>query len=109
VLAKTMNLAAVHAVDVGEALCLYHALERLSGMHFDIVDFEVDSRTTQMAFYARKDDVSEFGNVIKACRNIFSTKITNSRVEFIRKQANEVAHVLAGEATLLVSPTSYYL
>jgi hypothetical protein len=30
VLAKAMNFAAVHAVDVGEALGLYHALEWLS-------------------------------------------------------------------------------
>jgi len=29
-------------------------------------------------------------------------------VEFIRRQANEVAHVLVGEGTLLASPTIYF-
>jgi len=33
---------------------------------------------------------------------------SNSRVEFVRRQANEVAHVLAREVTLLVSPTIYF-
>jgi len=107
-LAKTMDFAAVHAVDVGEALGLYHALEWLSDMQLDDIEFEVDSRTTQLAFYARKDDVSEFSNVITACRGIFSTKFTNSRVEFIRRQSNEVVHVLVGEAALVASPTIYY-
>jgi hypothetical protein len=65
VLAKTMNFPDVHAVDAGEALGLYHTLEWLSGMHFDNVDFEVDSKTTQMAFYTRKDDVYEFGMLLK--------------------------------------------
>ncbi|XP_039683319.1 uncharacterized protein [Medicago truncatula] len=108
VLAKTMNFAVVHAADVREALGLYHALEWLWDMQLDNIDFEVDSRTTQLAFYARKDDVSEFGNVITACRGILSTKFTNSRVEFIQRQADEVAHVFVGEATLVVSPTIYY-
>jgi len=103
VLAKTMNFAAVHAVDVDEALGLYHVLEWLSDMQLDNIDLEVDS-ITQLAFYARKDDVSEFGNVITTCCSIFSTKFTNSRVEFIRRQAN----VLAREATLVASPTIYY-
>jgi len=29
-------------------------------------------------------------------------------VEFVRRQANVVAHVLAGEATLLASPAIYF-
>ena len=31
----------------------------------------------------------------------------NSKVEFNRRQANEVAHALVGVATLLASPTTY--
>jgi len=30
-------------------------------------------------------------------------------VEFVKRQVNEVAHVLAGEATLLASPAIYFL
>lgn len=30
----------------------------------------------ELAFYAHKDDVSKFGNVITACRGTFSTKFT---------------------------------
>jgi hypothetical protein len=38
----------------------------------------------------------------------FSTCFTNSRVEFIRRQANAAAHALAREATSLASPIIYY-
>jgi hypothetical protein len=34
---------------------------------------------------------------------MFNTHFRNSRVEFIRRQANEVAHVLVREATSLAS------
>jgi hypothetical protein len=77
-------------------------------MQFDHVDFEIDSKITRDAFHSRTTDVTEFGNIIGACRELFSS-FTNSRVEFIRQQANAAAHALAREATSLASPNIYYV
>lgn len=85
----------MHTVHVGEA------------MMFDNVDFALDSKTTVDAFNKTRPDVSEFGFIISACRSLFNLHFTNSKVEFNRRQANEVAHTLAGVATLLASSTTY--
>jgi len=39
---------------------------------------------------------------------MFTTHFTNSKVEFTRRQANEVAHILTGAVTLSASPIAYY-
>ncbi|AES98217.1 transmembrane protein, putative [Medicago truncatula] len=39
---------------------------------------------------------------------LFTTRFTNSQVEFNRLQVNEVAHVFTGETTLSPSPNSYF-
>nr|ABN06084.1 Polynucleotidyl transferase, Ribonuclease H fold [Medicago truncatula] len=108
VLAKTISFDVVHPVRVGEALGLYHALEWLSDMQFDNMDFAMDSKITYDAFNSQKDDISEFGHIISARQSLFSTHFTNSRVEFIRRQANAAAHAFAGEATSLTSPVIYF-
>jgi len=77
-------------------------------MQFDNVDFETDSKLTCDAFHTTRDDFSDFGCIISSCCTLLSSFFTNSRVEFVRRQANEVAHVLAGEATLLASPAIYF-
>jgi len=107
ILAKSIPLPFRYSVNVGEALGLYHALEWLSDMRFDNVDFALDSKITMDAFNHPSPDVIEFGLIISACRRLFSSQFTNSKVEFTRRQANEVAHVLARAATLLASPTTY--
>ena len=99
-LAKTITFNVIHSVHVGEALGLYYAMEWLSDMQLHNVDFETDSKTTHDAFHAHKNDFSEFRHIISACRSLFNNHLTNSRVEFTRRRANEVAHALAGEATL---------
>jgi len=85
---------------VGEVVRLFHAIQWLSDMQMDNIDFEVDSKI-------RKEE-SEFGHIIAASCSIFHSKFSNSQVEFIRRQANAVAHTLIGEATLLASPSIYY-
>jgi len=108
VLAKTMTYPCTVSVDVGEALCLHSALQWLSDMQFDNVDFETDSKLTVDAFLSTKNDLSEFGCIISSCRSLFRTFFSNSRVEFVRQQANVVAHALAIEATSLASPAVYF-
>jgi len=108
VLAKVVSYPCLYSVDVGEALGLHSALQWLSDMQFDNVDFETDFKLTCDAFHDNRDDTSEFGCIISSCRSLFSSFFTNSKVEFVRRQANRVAHVLAGEATLLANPIVYF-
>jgi hypothetical protein len=109
VLAKVLQFNQVYPVAVGEALGLYHALQWLQDMQFDNIDFELDSKITRDAFHSRTVNVTEFGHIIDAYRWIFSTSFTNSRIEFIRRQANAAAHALAREATSLASPITFYV
>lgn len=108
VLAKTVNFEGVYSVEVGEALGLFRAIQWLSDMQMDNIDFGVDSKITKDAFTARRDDISEFGHIVEASRSMFHFKFSNSRVEFVRRQINVAAHILARETTLLASPAVYY-
>jgi hypothetical protein len=92
---------------VREALGLHSTLQWLSDMQFDSAAFETDSILTSDAFLSDRNDTSEFGCII-SCRSLFTALFSNSRVEFVRRQANEVAHALAREATLLGSPAVYF-
>ena len=109
VLAKMLQFNSIYPVEVGESLGLFHALQWMNDMKFDNIDFVVDSETTTDAFHSRRTDISEFGNIIDTCRNLFATSFTNSRVEFSRRQANAAAHALAREVTSLASPIIYYV
>ncbi|XP_024634710.1 uncharacterized protein [Medicago truncatula] len=108
VLAKSITYPCIVSVDVGEALGLHSALQWMSDMQFDNVDFETDSKLTVDAFLATRNDLSEFGSIMTSCRSLFRNLFSNSRVEFVRRQANAVAHALAREATSLASPAVYY-
>jgi ribonuclease HI len=108
VLAKMTSFPCLHQVTVGEAMGLFEALQWLSDMLLNNIDFELDSKITCDAFHFRRDDVSEFGHVIASCKALFSAFFINSRVEFTRRQANGAAHALAREATFLASPIIYY-
>ncbi|AES76948.2 hypothetical protein MTR_6g089560 [Medicago truncatula] len=86
VLAKIVNFEGVYSVEVGEALGLFHAIQWLSDMQMDNIDFEVDSKIRKDAFTARRDDISEFGHIVEASRSMFHSE----------------------EATLLASAVVYY-
>lgn len=77
-------------------------------MLLDNVDFETDSKLTYDAFLATRNDTFEFGCIISSCRSLFSSFFSNSSVEFVRRQINEVAHALAREVALLISPAVYF-
>ena len=108
VLAKVVSYPCRYFVYVGEALELHSALQWLSDMQFNNIDFETDSKLTCDAFQTTRDDYYEFGCIISSCRTLVRSFFTNSMVKFVRRQANGVAHVLAGEATLLASPAIYF-
>jgi hypothetical protein len=54
-------------------------------------------------FHYLAQDYSEFGVLIDHCKNIFSNYYSNSGVEFVQRQANEVVHNLIKAATLSAS------
>ena len=81
---------------VGGALCLFYVMQWLQDMHFDNVDFMLDSKITTDAFHTRQIEVTNFSHVIIACKHLFST-FTNFRIEFNRREANVVAHALASD------------
>jgi ribonuclease HI len=64
VLAKTLQFNHLYPTAVGEALGLFHALQWLQDMHFDYIDFELDSKVTRDAFYSPNSDVTEFGSIL---------------------------------------------
>jgi ribonuclease HI len=103
VLAKTEWLTPIHDVDLGEALGLLHAINWVHELELENVDFELDSKNVVTKFHSNKEDMSELGDVIRDCQRLHNSFFTNSRVEFIRRQANEVAHALARVATSLAS------
>lgn len=81
VLAKVQQFGHIYPVEIGEALGLYHALQLMTDMQFDNIDFKLDSKITRDVFHSRKTDVTYFGSITGACRELFSTSFTNSRVE----------------------------
>lgn len=86
---------------------LFEALQWLSDMSFNNVDFELDSKVTCDAFHSCRDDIFESGHVIASCKALISSFSINFRVEFTRQQTNTVAHPFAGETTFLTSPVIY--
>jgi ribonuclease HI len=87
---------------------LFHAIQWLADIKFDNVDFVTDSKVTADAFNSPRHDLTEFGYIITACRNLFFSHFANSRVEFSRRQANVAAHILAGEAIFSASPIIHF-
>jgi hypothetical protein len=95
VLAKTLHFSPRCSVPLGEAMWLFFAIQWLRDLRMDHIDFALDSNIVTEAFHHQRPDVIEFGQLMSAARRLFTTSFTNSRVEFNRRQANEVAHVLA--------------
>jgi ribonuclease HI len=102
-LAKTEWLSPVTDVDIGEALGLLSALNWIHDLRLENVDFELDSKNVVTSFHSKHPNASELGDIIKDCVRVYNNYFRNSRIEFIRKQANEVAYVLARIATSLTS------
>jgi len=66
------------SVDIGEAFGLYHALQWMSDMQLDNIDFEFDSKSTRDTIYSDREDISELGNIITAFRGLLSSNFNNS-------------------------------
>jgi len=100
---KTMWFSPLCPVDIGEALRLYHAIRWINKLQLTNVDFEVDSKTVVDYFNKGRGDITEFGSIMDNNIQFCNIVLTNSHVEFIRRQVNEVAHELAKATTLFPS------
>jgi ribonuclease HI len=101
--AKMVWYSPILDVDIGEALGLLTAMKWMRDLHLNNVVFELDSKRVVDNFKNNRRDESVLGDIIKDCKNVFYSYFTNSHVEFIRRQANEVAHNLAKVAPCLAS------
>ncbi|KAK2427985.1 hypothetical protein QL285_026530 [Trifolium repens] len=86
---------------------LFSAIQWLRDLSIDHIDFVLDSKIVMEAFHRQRPDITEFGQLMSAIRRLFTSSFRNSRVEFNRRQANEVAHVLARVASFSANPTIY--
>ncbi|CAJ2637113.1 unnamed protein product [Trifolium pratense] len=103
VLAKTEWMSPITDTDIGEALGLLSALKLVHDLQLENVDFELYSKNVVTSFHSKHNNVTELGDVIRDCVRLHKTYFRNSSVEFIRRQANEVAHALARVATSIAS------
>jgi ribonuclease HI len=105
--AQTMWSNPVCSTDVGEGLGLSHAIRWVHALQLTNVDFELDAKKVVDYFNNGSNDITEFGVIVEECRRSCNLHFENSKVEFTRRQANEVAHTLAREATFLASPHTF--
>jgi len=64
----------------------------------------MDAKLLVDYFNKGSNNVSEFGAILKDCKRCCNVYFKNSKVEFNRRQVNEVAHTFAREALFLTSP-----
>jgi len=94
-MAKTDSFSSLCDVDVGEAVGLHTTLQWVADLHYDHVDFVLDSKSVVERFNSNLVDSSELGCIIQVCRQFFDCNFQSSHVKFNRKQDNMVAHELA--------------
>jgi len=73
-------------------LGLYNVIQCIDDLQFINVDFEMDSKKVVEYFNKGRKDIIEFGFIMDNSIQSYSFHLTNSCVEFIRRQTNEVVH-----------------
>jgi len=71
VMAKTDCFSPLCDADVGEVVRLHTALQWVVDLHYDHVDFVLDSKSVVERFNSNLVDSSELGCIIQACRQLF--------------------------------------
>ncbi|XP_058758355.1 uncharacterized protein LOC131631582 [Vicia villosa] len=77
-----------------EASAIKEAIEGAIAMHLENVIFESDAQQVVQAIHSKHMDDSEFSLIIMSIRNLLHV-FSNFEVNFIKRQANSVAHSLA--------------
>jgi len=71
VVARTDCFSPLCDVDVGEVVGLHTALQWMADLHYDHVDFVLDSKYVVERFNPNLVDSSELGCIIQVCRQLF--------------------------------------
>jgi ribonuclease HI len=86
----------------GEAIALFEAIKAMEQHRFTHIIFESDSKNVVDAIHSLRFGYSEFSTIICNIRNALSLN-QNFLVEFVRRQANMVAHSLVRAAIFWAS------
>ncbi|CAN0878470.1 Putative ribonuclease H protein At1g65750 [Linum grandiflorum] len=102
---KTLRKRGDRMVKESEAMALWEGLKWCVERGIERVELEMDAQVVVRAVNDNEvDDRLEFGTIIRRCRDILVTKPFYS-VCFVRRECNEIAHVLAKQSKFLDSPT----
>lgn len=107
VIARTDWLPYCLPVFVGEAMGLFRAIHWVRDLDLPNVNFELDCQAIVNSVTNPKEDISEFGVVVRACYDLLLS-FPNFGVSHIRRQANSKAHRLARATLFLDSPQDFY-
>lgn len=80
----------VCTVVVGEALRLCESLQWVTNLGPDDMDFSLDLKHVVDAVNSNNSSNTDFGSITSHCRQLLNAQVTNSKVEFSCRQANEV-------------------
>ncbi|XVF51873.1 hypothetical protein PTKIN_Ptkin04bG0219100 [Pterospermum kingtungense] len=89
-----------------EALGLYQAISWCLARGYGRVVFELDAKLVVTAMQSTVLDLSEFGTIILNCKSIFNQGEAFS-LNFVKRQANKVAHALARSSCCYASPYDF--
>ncbi|CAN0841413.1 Transposon TX1 uncharacterized 149 kDa protein [Linum grandiflorum] len=88
-----------------EAMAVWEGMKWCVNLELDCVIFESDAQSVVEAIGREQcEDRREFGDIIRRCHSIIRSKPGYS-VRFVRRDCNQVAHVLAQQSRFLGSPT----
>ncbi|XVE83128.1 hypothetical protein DITRI_Ditri16bG0062500 [Diplodiscus trichospermus] len=90
----------------GEVLGLLEALAWVRGLGDQHVIFELDAKGMVDVMKGGVGDVIEFGCMARESQSHFNT-MPNFRIAYVRRQANEIGHVLAKFSRFYASPMDW--
>jgi hypothetical protein len=75
-------------------LVLSHVIRWVHELKLTNVNFELDAKKVVDYFKRGGNDISEFGAIVEDCRRSCNLYFKNIKVEFSRREVNEVTHTL---------------
>jgi ribonuclease HI len=106
--AYTIKKHGTPVIAEAEALGIREALTWIKNNYEEATTIEVESDCLQavQAINSGHTNYTEFGSIIRMCRNLLSLN-NNCKVRYVRRQANRVAHDLAQAARFIASHQVY--
>lgn len=96
-MARTHYSSPLMGVREGEATALLLAINWLHQLEVDFAIVETDCKIIADSLNSSSQDLTEFGDLIKSCKDLLSLK-QGFTIQFVKRQANMAAHTLARRA-----------